>query len=177
MKSPIFYRSSLMVIVGLVLGVTAYSTQLMAKEKQFKVAGIITAATSHASGIHIDDQEGHNLTLEEGEGTHKSTGEHSILDGARVTLMGMADHVKGNGVGQGYAKIMLGKDIVYLKHEGKVSTKPPKQGIRNTTFEGTFSFYQGAGRFKNIQGTGTYQGRYISHTIYTLEWEGVYRIK
>ena len=177
MKSPIFYRFSLMVFVGLVLGVTAYSTQSMAKEKQFKVAGIITAATSHAAGIHIDDQEGHNLTLEEGEGTHKSTGEHSFLDGAQVTIMGMADHINGTGVGQGYAKIMLGKDAVYLKHEGKVSTQPPKQGIRNTTFEGIFSFYQGTGRFKNIQGTGTYQGRYISKTIYILEWEGEYRIK
>jgi len=74
--------------------------------------------------------------------------------------MGMADHINGTGVGQGYAKIMLGKDTVYLKHE-----------------EGTFFFYQGKGRFKNIQGTGTYQGRYISQTIYTLEWEGDYRIK
>lgn len=166
-----------MVIVGLVLGVTAYSTQSLAKGKQFKVAGIITAATFHSETIHINDQEGHNLTLEEGEGTHKSIGGNSFLEGAQVTLMGMADHVNGTGMGQGYAKIMLGKDVVYLKHEGKVSTKPPKKGIRNTTFEGTFIFYQGAGRFKNIQGTGTYQGRYISRTIYILEWEGAYRIQ
>ena len=68
MKSPKFYRFSLMVSVGLVLGLTAYSTHSLAKEKQFKVAGIMTAATVHSAGIHIDDREGHNLTLEEGEG-------------------------------------------------------------------------------------------------------------
>ena len=177
MNSPNFYRYSLMAFVGLFLSLTAHSTQSLAKEKQFKVAGIMTASTFHSTVIHIDDQEGHNLSLEEGEGTNKSTGEHSFFDGAQVMIMGMADHVKGTGVGKGYAKMMLGKDAVYLKHEGKVSSKPPKQGIRNTKFEGTFSFYQGTGRFKNIQGTGTYQGRYISRTIYILEWEGEYRIK
>ena len=177
MKSPNIYRFSLMVFVGLALGLTAYSTPSLAKEKQFKVAGIMTATTFHSAVIHMDDQEGHNLSLEEGEGTNKSTGEHSFLDGAQVMIMGMADHVNGTGVGKGYAKMMLGKDAVYLKHEGIVSTKPPKQGLRNTKFEGTFSFYQGTGQFKNIQGTGTYQGRYISRTIYILEWEGEYRIK
>ena len=152
------------------------STASLAEQKRFKVSGVITAAEIHSAGVHIDDLEGHNMTLEEGEGTNKSTGAHEIMDGAPVTVFGTSDHVMGNGTGYGYAKLSMGDDVIFMKHEGTVETKAPTQGIRNTTFKGTFSFYKGLGRYKNIQGTGTYRGQYISNRIYTVEWEGQYLI-
>jgi len=151
-------------------------TASLAEQKKFKVSGVITAAEIHSAGVHIDDLEGHNMTLEEGEGTNKNTGVHEFMDGAPVTVFGSSDHVMGNGTGHGYAKLSMGDDAVFMKHEGTVEAKPPTQGIRNTTFKGTFSFYKGLGRYKNIQGTGTYRGRYISKRIYTAEWEGEYLI-
>ena len=173
----IFFKQSSMIFVVLTSIFTISSSPLMAEEKRLKVSGMITATAIHSAGVHIDDVEGHNLTLEEGEGTNKSTGEQEFLHGAQVTFFGTSDHVMGNGTGRGYAKLALGDDAVFLKHEGTVETRPPTKGIRNTTFKGTFSFYKGTGRYKNIQGSGTYKGRYISKTIYIAEWEGEYITK
>jgi hypothetical protein len=43
--------------------------------------------------------------------------------------------------------------------------------------EGTFSYTKGTALFENIQGGGTYKGKYISEKTYIVEWEGEYFIK
>ena len=165
------------VLIGIVSVFTLGITHSIADQPKTKFSGMITATDIHNAGIHVDDIEDHHITLTEGEGTNVSTGEQKFMDEAEVGIFGTSDHIKGTGTGRGYAKMSLGDDVVFLKHEGTVTTTPSSKGNRNTTFEGIFSFTKGSGQYKNIRGSGTYKGKYISKRIYTVKWEGEYFIK
>ena len=63
------------------------------------------------------------------------------------------------------------------KAEGKTTTILSPEGKPITTFEGIISFIKGTGKYKNIQGSGTYKGKLVSSVIIVNEWEGEYFIK
>ncbi len=90
--------------------------------------------------------------------------------------IGQSDLVKGNGTNQGYGKLAQNGDSAFLKWEGQVITTLSANGRPMIAFEGTWSWTKGTGQFENIQGGGTYKGKYISRTIWTNEWEGEYFI-
>jgi len=68
-------------------------------------------------------------------------------------------------------------DAVYCKWQGNIKTVIGDDGALITSFEGTFSYVNGSGAFKNIRGKGTFRGSFISKTIHTVEWDGEYSIK
>ncbi len=163
-STALFISLALIFVLGVIPSIAQQKT---------KIAGKMTVAYTRQETIDIGDIEGHIISLGESEGTNVSTGKHKFMDGAQVVNMSFGDLVKGNGPHQGYLKLTKKGNAVFCKWEGKVTTK----GTSMPTFEGTFSYIKGTGKFENIEGDGTYKGKYISKTIYTVEWKGQYSIK
>lgn len=161
---------SLVLIFGLCV------SSLMAQQK-FKIAGKITAAYTVREVVEVGDTEGHALYLLKHEGFNESTGEHKFMDGAETVWFGIADYIKGNGSHTVYTKLSLNDNVVYAKAEGKTTTILSPEGKPVTTFEGSFTFTKGTGKYKNIQGSGTYKGKLVSSVIIVNEWEVEYFIK
>ena len=161
---------SLVLIFGLCV------SSLVAQEK-FKIAGKMTAAYTVREVVEVDDTEGHALYLLKSEGFNESTGEHKFMDGAETVWFGIADYIKGNGSHTVYTKMYSNDNVVYSKAEGKTTTTLSPEGKPVTTFEGSLTFTQGTGKYKNIQGSGTYKGKLVSSVIIVNEWEGEYFIK
>ncbi len=154
----------------------ALSVTTSVAQQKTRVAGTVTAADTKTETINVGDTEDdHILSLSGSEGTNVSTGKHKFMDGSDCSYMGQADLVKGNGTQQGYGKMSQNADSVFLEWEGHIITLS-SNGRPMTTFEGTWSWTKGTGQFENIQGSGTYKGKYISRTIWTAEWEGDYFI-
>ena len=151
-------------------------SSLMAQQK-FKVAGKSTAAYTVREVVEVGDIEGHSLYLVKNEGFNESTGEHKFMDGAEVVWVAIADYIKGNGSHTVYTKMSLNDDAVYSKADGKTTTILSPEGKPVTTFEGSLTFTQGTGKYKNIQGSCTYKGKLVSSVIIVNEWEGEYFIK
>ena len=160
--------------IALIFGLCVSS--LMAQQK-FKIAGKITAAYTVREVVEVGDTEGHSLYLLKNEGFNESTGEHKFMDGAEVVWFGIADYIQGNGSHTVYTKMSLNDNVVYSKAEGKTTTILSPEGKPVTTFEGSFNFTKGTGKYKNIQGSGTYKGKLVSSVIIVNEWEGEYFIK
>ena len=173
----IFTSKRLMVLfisIALIFGLCVSS--LMAQQK-FKIAGKMTAAYTVREAVEVGDTEGHSLYLLKSEGFNESTGEHKFMDGAETVWFGIADYIKGNGSHTVYTKMYSNDNVVYSKAEGKTTTTLSPEGKPVTTFEGSLTFTQGTGKYKNIQGSGTYKGKLVSSVIIVNEWEGEYFIK
>ena len=169
-------KRSMLPFISLVLIFALGVTTSMAQQK-IKIAGKMTCAVIERKMIDVGDTEGHSVSLGEYEGANVSTGKQKFMDAAQVAGMTFGDLVKGNGPHQGYGKMSLDGDVVFWESEGKTTTTLSPEGRPITTFEGTLSYIKGTGQFENIQGSGTYNGMYISRTIWTLEWKGEYSIK
>ncbi len=141
-----------------------------------KISGKMTCANVDGKAFENVSAEGHRFSISQAEGINVNTGLNAFMDGAQVNNISFADLVKGNGPYQGYIKLVKKDDAVNCKWQGKITTML-NDGIPLVTFEGTFSYINGSGAFKNIQGKGTFSGRFISKTIYIVEWEGEYLIQ
>lgn len=137
-----------------------------------KVSGKMTGKVIKQENAEVGDVEGHMLQLGVSQGT--STG--TAMDGAQFENCTFVDLVKGNGMHQGYSTFTLNGDKWVSKFEGKVTTTMSADGKPNTTFEGTFTFTGGEGKYKNIKGGGKYKGKYLSETDWETEWEGYYDV-
>jgi len=164
----------LFISLALICGLCVSS--LMAQQK-FKIAGKATAAYTVREVVEVGDTEGHSLYLLKNEGFNESTGEHKFMDGAEVVWFAISDYIKGNGPHTVYLKMSLNDDVVCAKAEGKTTTILSPEGKPVTTFEGSFTFTKGTGKYKNIQGSCTYKGKLASSVIIINEWEGEYFIK
>jgi hypothetical protein len=170
-------KRRLVLCLCLALMIASGATASKAQQNGTKVSGTIIAANVFLQVINLDDTKGHRLSLAQSEGTNTNTGPHAFLDEGEVMIAGTDDLVNGTGPGLGYTKIVKGEDAVYLKREAKITTTIPPKGEATTTFEGTFTFTKGAGQYQNIRGSGTYKGKYVSKTIYRIEWEGEYTLE
>lgn len=175
MQMLTFKRSTTLFISFALIFALSVTTS-RAKEKT-KIAGTMTISYTKQETLDVGDTEEHIVALSEGEGVHVSTGKHKFMDGAQLVNISFGDLVKGNGPHQGYVRLTQKGETVFARWEGKITTTLSPEGTPVTTFEGSFSFITGTGQFKNIQGSGTYKGGFISRTIYTVEWEGEYFIK
>lgn len=155
----------------------AVAPTLSNAQQMTKVAGKINPTYTHQDSIVVGDTENHVLSFDMSEGTNVSIADHEFMEGAQVTIYAFSDLVGGNGPHQGYAKFAKNGDSAFAKWQGKVTTTVSAEGAPATTFEGTSTWIKGTGKFKNIQGTNTYKGGFISKTEYALEWAGEYTIK
>ena len=146
-------------------------------QQMTKISGKMTCSYTDRQAFESGYTEGHSISLSESEGTNVSTGENVFMDGAQVVNLSFSDLVKGNGPHQGYVKLIKKDDAVFIKWQGKITTVISDEGTPLTKFDGTYSYIKGSGKFSNIQGGGTFQGKFISKNIYTVEWEGEYSVK
>ena len=82
------------------------------------------------------------------------------------------DLVAGSGTSSGY-RILLHKngDESYNKFKGTQKLIIKEGGEWEVAFEGTWRFTGGTGKFINIKGGGTYQGK-VTKKGYAYDWEG-----
>lgn len=146
-------------------------------QQMTKISGKMTCAYADRKAFESGYTEGHSLSLAESDGINISTGANVFMDGAQVVNFSFADLVKGNGPHQGYVKLLKKDDVVISKWQGKITTIMNDEGTPLTTFDGTYSYVKGLGKFQNIQGNGTFRGKFISKMIYTVEWEGEYSVQ
>lgn len=145
-------------------------TGSLAQEKT-KIAGKIFAVNTKYEVIKLDDVEGHTLIQHQWKGI-------DVVTDFQVFLSGYSDYIKGNGIHQVYSKLVDPEgDLYYTKAEGKTTTILSPEGKPVTSIDGKFSFIRGAGKFENIQGSGTYKGKIIGPGILTYEWEAEYFIE
>ncbi len=170
------FKRSMVLFISLVLIFALGVTTSIAQQK-IKVSGKHTLAYIKQNKINVGDIEDHIVFLSEFEGSNVSTGEKKLMDGALDVGMTFADIVKGNGPHQGYGKMSMNGDVIFWKHQGKTVTTLSPEGKPVTTLEGSYTWTKGAGKYENIQGSGTYKGKTISKTISIIEWEGEYFIK
>lgn len=170
------FKKPFVIIMGLVLIMVLTVTTSMAQQKKM-IAGKMTCANLTQNRIDVGDTEGHMVSFQEYEGVNMSTGKDNFLDGGQVSGMTFGDLIKGTGPHQGYGNTAMNGDVVFWKYAGKTVTTLSPEGKPIITFEGTITFTKGTGKYENIQGTGTYKGKYISKMIWKNEWKGEYIIK
>ncbi len=170
------FKKMIGLFISLVLIFTLGVTTSIAQQK-IKVAGKHTLAYIKQNTINVGDTEDHIISLNEFEGFNVSTGEEKFMDGAQDVGMDFVDLVMGNGTGQGYGNFSLNGDIIFWKHQGNTTTTISPEGKPVTTFEGSWTYTKGTGKYENIQGSGTFKGKLMSRTIFIIEWEGEYFIK
>ncbi len=151
-------------------------TPLMA-QKMTAISGKMTLAATLQETVEIGDTEGHVVSFSVYEGTNSNTGTNEFMDDAHVVNTVHNDITKGNGFHQSYVEISNKDDVTFAKCEGTTTTILSEDGTPVTTFEGTFTYIGGAGKFENIHGSGTYKGKYIAKNIYIVMWDGEYAIK
>jgi hypothetical protein len=142
-----------------------------------QVAGTFTMTYSQMNPLPVGDAEGHVLISNHATGANRSTGRDAYMDGADVANTEIADLTQGNGPHQGYVIFSSGGDRTVNKWNGTVTTVlgPDKQPA--TSFEGTWTKVNGAGRYDQIGGRGTYRGRMTSPQSYVVEWKGEIDLK
>ncbi len=137
-----------------------------------RIAGTFTAKYAEQHPLPVPDVGGHALMLGRVEGVNRSTGPRLYMDQGKVTSLEFGDLMQGNGAHQGYITFSQGADSVISKWNGKVTTTLSPDKTPMTSFAGTWTKLKATGRYQDITGKGTYQGRFISQTEYTVDWEG-----
>ena len=146
-------------------------------QQKIKVAGKITCAVIKSESINFDDTEGHTIALMKYDGFNVSTGEHEFMNGVQTVGVTFGDLIKGTGPHKGYGKMSMNGDAVFWKYKGKTATTLSPKGKPIIVFEGTITFLKGTGKYKGIQGSGTFKSKMISSTMQVSKWEGEYFIK
>lgn len=139
--------------------------------ERVKISGRHTMTITQQQ-LPIGDRPGHVLMLTEAKGTNESTGSTRWMQGSTLVSVGTADLVFGNGHHQGYIVEVENGDTAYTRWTGTVTTVLTAQKVPMTSFAGQWTKTGGNGRFKDLSGTGSYKGRFISPTAYTMEWSG-----
>jgi hypothetical protein len=87
-------------------------------------------------------------------------------------LYEQADQVAGTGTHRGYSmRVHPNGDRSYGSYEGTHKTTIKGDRSWETTFEGTWKWTSGTGKFKNIKGSGTYKGKATPEGVIS-NWEG-----
>lgn len=137
-----------------------------------RIAGTFTAKYAEQHPLPVPDAEGHSLMLGRVQGVNRSTGPTPYMDQASVTSLEFGDLIQGNGPHQGYITFSQGGDTAISKWSGKVTTTLSPDKTPMTSFAGTWTKVKGSGRYQDVTGKGTYKGRFISQTEYTVDWSG-----
>jgi hypothetical protein len=165
-------RFLVLFLISTLIFILAGATSV-AQEKT-KTAGTMTMAVTKDKTVTVCEADKHTISLAVYDGFNVSTGKQKFMDGAQLTNMSTTDLIKGTGTHQGYARITKGEDSILAKWNGNITTILSEEGLPHISFEGTYSWISGTGQYENIQGVGTYKGKFLSKTIVTTDWEGEY---
>jgi hypothetical protein len=127
---------------------------------------------SQQHALPVADAAAPVLLLSEATGTNRNTGKSDYMAGAEVINREIADLTQGNGPHQGYITFAKDADTTVNRWRGKVVTTLGSDQQPTTRFEGTWTKLSGRGKYEGVTGSGTYKGRMLSPTEYTVEWSG-----
>jgi hypothetical protein len=167
--------SSSLALALLVLGVpaiTAVSLGDSPMRERLQISGVFSLKVGQQQALPVATPADPVLLLTQSSGTNRNTGKSAYMDGAQVTNREIADLTQGNGPHQGYITEILGADTSVARFQGKVTTTLGPDQKPVTRFEGSWSKIKGTGQYEGVTGAGSYKGRMISPTEYTVEWSG-----
>ena len=137
------------VISLIMVAVWLFTPALQAEEKTVK-----SQAIRHLTKMEVVKVgEGHII------GVSERSGLAIFEDGevATTTAQSTFDSMQGSGTHQGYAQYVFEDGSTYVaKYQG---TSKSADGGKTATFEGTFDYVSGTGRFEGIKGNGSYNGK------------------
>jgi hypothetical protein len=158
--------------IGTIIIILAVAPSV-AQEKT-KIARSMTMALTKDKTVTVCEATKHTISLTVYDGFNVNKGKQEFMDGGAVINKGTTDLIKGTGTNQGYTKVVKGDDSVLAKWKGKITTKLTEEGVPHISFEGTYSYVSGTGQYDGIQGSGAYKGKFVSKTIFKVDWEGDY---
>ncbi len=158
--------SSLVVLAGLFLGLSGHAGEKKEIAGTDKQARIISETV-----IHATDRPNHHLA-QRVMMIHSTESTDPDFNNLVVTQYEQSDSVKGSGSHKGY-RIHRHEngDESYVQYEGTHTLDVKEGGTHELRFNGTWQATGGKGKFANITGSGTYQGRQNKEGM-TSEWKG-----
>lgn len=136
------------------------------------ISGEAELTYSKRESFPVAGAESHILAIGRTTGVNKNTGSAEYFADADVVNVETADLNQGNGQHQGYYTAKKGADATTAKWQGTVTTVMGADKNPRTTFRGTWTYVHGAGRYKNIEGKGTYDGEFVAENRYVVRWKG-----
>jgi len=141
-------RKLMLLLISLTAVFALGVTTSLAQEKT-KIAGKIFTVNTKYEVTKLNDVEGHTLITHGWKGV-------DVVEGTLVFMDGTSDYVKGNGIHQGYTKIVYPDgDLTFNKWKGKTTTTLSPASKPAVTIEGDLTFIRGTDKFENIQGLRT----------------------
>jgi hypothetical protein len=140
--------------------------------ERIPISGVFSLKYTQQQALPVSDAAGPVLLLTQSTGSNRSTGKFDYMPGAEVINREIADLTQGNGPHQGYITEIKGADTSVTRWQGQVTTTLGADQKPATRFEGKWTKVSGTGRYEGVTGNGTYTGRMLSPTEYTVEWKG-----
>jgi hypothetical protein len=137
-----------------------------------KISGRAELLYSKREAIDVPGRDGHMLALGEVRGTNQNTSASDFFADATAVNVETADLIQGNGSHQGYYTMRTGNDTVTAKWHGMVTTVLGPNQQPQTSFNGTWEYIQGTGRYIGIEGSGVYEGEFLAQDRYLVRWQG-----
>ena len=122
--------------------------------------------------VDVPGQEGHMMFVGESRGRSRNTAGDDFLDDAETVVVEFGDLRPSGGAQQGYIFLTKGADSTLSRWTGFATIKPGPGQSPQISFQGTWEYIRGTGRYHGIQGGGTYQGEFLDEDRYVVRWEG-----
>lgn len=122
--------------------------------------------------VEVPGQEGHMLLLGDSRGRNRNTSGDDFLADAEMVNVEIADLRASGGAQQGYISMTKGQETALARWTGIAIIKPGPGQQPQISFQGTWEYIHGTGRYHGIQGGGTYEGEFLDEERYAVRWEG-----
>ena len=141
---------------------------------QTKVSGKLSCGKPDVnSPAEVGDAAGHVVVLTKANCTWPTPLE---IDGVKTKSaidVGVADVRGASGSNHGYStSVMENGDKASVSYQGMVKSNKDGSG----TFEGTWKWISGTGKFKGIKGSGTFKGSQTADGVGTADINGEYTL-
>ena len=160
--------------LGVTVLLVAFAGSVLA---QTQVSGTLKCGGNKAdiqNTVEVGDHPGHLLLVGKGTCTWNAPLEIAGLKSAAYTGASTTEVNGAKFQDRGYAVItMENGDKVYARNLDMGTTT---EGGKASTYEGTWSFTGGTGKFKGTKGKGTYKGSGATDGITTAQIEGEYSL-
>jgi hypothetical protein len=159
--------------LGLTVLLVAFAGSALA---QTQVSGALKCDNKAGTGhtMEVGDHPGHVLMIGKAPCTFTAQIEIAGLKSTAYSPAGVTDLNGAKGQSRGYGvQTMENGDKVYVRYQ---DTSTLTEAGKAVTFEGTWSYTGGTGKFKGIKGNGTYKGSGATDGETNLQVEGEYTL-
>ena len=133
-------------------------------------AGSCASTVQSQTTVGVPGQEDRQLSVAVVVGKHKTS--DSKFDAAKITYVGSAETVGGNGTQRGYFQnVHPNGDTSHGTFDAKVTTSGTA-----VTLEGTWKFAGGSGGLSGLKGGGIFKTEMTSPSASQMTWSGSYEL-